>query len=124
MDLKYWLAINGIVCLVLMFVILHFLNKDYNLNGAKRILSSSKYGRIAYWCSLFLLVWFICTVNRFIDVLIDEKVLVLSPSLYNLLYWLGVPLLGFIYVGSIIWTAYINYKTRKRDNIKYDKHDI
>jgi hypothetical protein len=63
-------------------------------------------------------------LQKGIDILIDKGELTLSFTIYNLLWWLGVPLLGFIFVGSIIWTTYIDYKTRKRENIKYDKHDI
>jgi hypothetical protein len=101
-----------------MYVIIHFLNKDYHLNGAKRPLSSSKDGRIVYWCSLFLLIWFTNMAQKCIDILIDRGDLRLSSTIYNLLWWLGMPLVGFIFVGSIIWTTYINYKIRKHENIK------
>ena len=124
MDIEYKFLVRGIICLVAMFVIIIFLNKDYNLNGAKRMLSTSKYGRIAYWASFFLIIWFTQSVQAFIDFLIASGEFVLSTTVYNLLFWLGVPLLGFIFVGSIIFTTYLNYKTRKRDGIKYDKNDV
>jgi hypothetical protein len=63
-------------------------------------------------------------IDQVIDLLVDEKILIVSSTVYKLLYWLAPLLLGFMYVGSIIWATYINYLTRKRDNIKYDENDI
>jgi hypothetical protein len=94
------------------------------LNGAKRVLSVSKYGRIASWCILFLITLFNIFVQQVVDVCITHKVLELSSLQYNLLRWGVCPLLSFTYAGAIVWTTYINYKIRKHDNVKYDKNDI
>jgi hypothetical protein len=100
------------ICVVLSFVVAHYLNKDYKLNGGKRILSHFRYGRIAYWASLFLLILLENVLRAVGEVLINE---------YPQLSWLdGWPLvlisvlIGFIFVGSVYLTTYAGYKIRKR----------
>ncbi|MDR1653621.1 MAG: hypothetical protein LBS01_08275 [Prevotellaceae bacterium] len=114
--------ITGIIILVLVYVIRHYLNKDYNLNGAKRWLTTSKYGRIVSMTSCLLFVIIILLLGNVTDKIVQYYHL---PNWADiLLEWVAAPILSFVVVAALFVQARADYHARKILGIKDDENDV
>jgi uncharacterized membrane protein (UPF0182 family) len=109
-----------LVC-ILTGLISYFLNKDYKLNGqAKKIITGSKYSRIAHYLSITMVL----LLSILFDVVIDKYAVgFFSDTTCKILSWVISPLLSIICVASIYITAYSEFLARKKWGIKDDKKD-
>lgn len=117
----YWFVISAIIMLVLIGLIAHYLNKDYKLNGTKRWMTTSKYGRIVWFCSIILLT----VSTQLIDEVIDSFFPEYSTNLgLDLLHWFVSLIISFIIVASVFVWVRANYFARKKFEIKDDENDV
>jgi hypothetical protein len=123
MSTRLWFIMNGAICFALIVAINHFLNKDYNLNGAKRLLSNSKYGRIVYWCSLVLITLMTFSIRRIVEIDGFAQHFHLSNWFCTVLRWVVAPLISFITVGSLFVFSRTQYLSRKIFGQKDDEND-
>jgi high-affinity Fe2+/Pb2+ permease len=120
MEISAGMIIIWMGAMILFFAIPYFLRKDYQLNGTKRIMTSSKYGSTANTLSLILMANLVVGFGKIHEQFIGEQC---APAMSWFLYWIGRPILILIIVASIYIKTYVEAVSRKKFSIKYDNKD-
>ena len=106
--------------LSLTYLVPYFLNKDYQLNNEKKILTHSKYGQIANTLSIVLSGNLIVLFGELQKLFLQD---IVSDITFSLISWIVRPIVVLFIIISLYITTYVSFINRKKWGIKYDEHD-
>ncbi len=88
------------------------LEKDYKVNGVKRVVTNSKYSKIAYYLGLANIVLMLELLEIVYDKYISS---LLSNGLNIILSWVVIPLLSVFAYVAVYFSVYSQELTKKNN---------
>ncbi|MDR0505660.1 MAG: hypothetical protein LBH32_02420 [Dysgonamonadaceae bacterium] len=109
-----------IISIIVSFVMVYYLNRDYKLNRGKRAISS-RYRKIANGASIVLIALLVNTMRILLEFYVNKYSV--SDGIFRLLFIIAVLLFPAVFVASLRGIAFSNYNRKIRKNVKDTKNE-